>query len=151
MVKATQIDPTRALLWAQLANANVLSAKKDTDATSRTQKFTAAGDAYKKAIDLTTAASDPKAKAPLGGYYNNYGEVLGRTGKIPEAVAAYHSAATADPANAAMYYRNEGITMENAGKVDDAVEAYDKSIAADPAAADSYYRKGITLLSKATT
>jgi tetratricopeptide (TPR) repeat protein len=151
LAKATQVDPTRALLWAQLANANVLSAKKDTDSASRNQKYATAADSYKKAIELTTAATDPKAKAGLGGYYNNYGEVLGRTGKTDDAVAAYNTAATTDPANSAMYYRNLGITMENAGKTDEAVAAYDKSIAVDPAAPDSYFRKGIALVSKATT
>jgi tetratricopeptide (TPR) repeat protein len=149
--KATQVDPTRALLWAQLGSANVLSAKKDTDSASRNQKYAAAVEAYKKAIDLTNAATDPKAKAGLGGYYNNYGEVLGRTGKTEETVAAYTAAVTADPANAAMYYRNLGITMENTGKTDEAVAAYDKAIAADPTAPDSYFRKGIALVSKATT
>jgi len=150
MEKATQVDPTRALLWAQLGKVNTAAAKKDTDATSRTARFTAAAEAYKKAVDLTNAATDPKAKAPLGGYYNNYGEALGRLGKAADSAAAYNAAAAADPANAAMYFRNLGITMENGGKVDEAVAAYDKSIAADPAAADSYFRKGITLLSKAT-
>ena len=149
--KATQVDPTRALLWAQLGSYTTLSAKKDTDTASRNQKYATAVEAYKKAIDLTNAATDPKAKAGLGGYYNNYGEVLGRTGKIEDAVAAYNAAATADPANSAMYYRNLGITMENAGKTDEAVAAYDKSIAADPTAPDSYFRKGIALVSKATT
>jgi tetratricopeptide (TPR) repeat protein len=149
--KATQIDPTRPLLWAALGNADINAARKDTDPASKKQKFSDGADSLKKAIDLATASTDPKAKASLGGYYNNYAEALGHSGKSEDAAAAYAKAAEIDPPNAAMYYRNEGITYENAGKIDDAVAAYDKSIAADPTAADSYFRKGISLLGKATT
>ena len=149
--QATDIDPSRALLWAVLGNATLNAARKDTDPTSRKQKYSDASDALKKAVDLGNASSDPKTKAALGGYYNNYAEALGHSGKADDAAAAYAKAAELDPPNAAMYYRNIGITYENAGKIDDAVAAYDKSIAADPNAADSYFRKGITLLGKATT
>jgi tetratricopeptide (TPR) repeat protein len=149
--KAANTDPSRALLWALVGSSNIASAKKDSDAAAKKQKFETAAGAYKKAIDLATASTDPKVKAGLGGYYNNYGEALGKSGKTPEAVAAYQAAGVADPANAAMYFFNEGATMENAFKIDEAVAAYDKSIAADPTRADSYFRKGIALLSKATT
>lgn len=149
--KATQADPNRALLWAVLGNAHLLSARKDTDASSKKEKYAKAGDEYKKAIDITTAGTDAKAKANLGIYYNQYAEALGHSSKTDDAAAAYAKAAELDPPNAAMYYRNVGITYENAGKTDDAVAAYDKSIAADPSSPDSYYRKGITLLAKATT
>ena len=149
--KAANTDPTRPLLWALVGSSNITAAKKDTDAVAKKQKFETASEAYKKAIDLANASVDPKVKAGLGGYYNNYGEALSKSGKTPEAVAAYQAAAVADPANAAMYYFNEGATMENIFKIDEAVAAYDKSIAADPTRADSYFRKGIALLSKATT
>ncbi len=149
--QATDADPTRPLLWAVLGNATLNAARKDTDPASKKQKYSDSADELKKAIDLATASTDPKAKASLGGYYNNYAEALGHSGKADDAAAAYAKAAELDPPNAAMYYRNAGITYENGGKIDEAVAAYDKSIAADPNAADSYFRKGITLLGKATT
>jgi tetratricopeptide (TPR) repeat protein len=151
MTKATQMDPSRAVLWEELGRAQTLAAKKDEDAGSRKEKYAAAGESLKKAIDLGVVSTDPKVKSQMGGYYNNYAEALTKTGKTPEAVAAYEAAATADPPNAVMYYTNEGITMENAGKTDEAVAAYDKAIAADATRPDAYFRKGITLLAKATT
>ena len=149
--QATQADASHPIIWALLGDANLASAKKDTDADSKKQKLETASNAYKKAIDLATASTDPKVKAGLGGYYNNFGEVLSRQGKTDDAVKSYQAAAAADPTNSAMYYFNEGATMENIYKIDEAVAAYDKAIAADPTKPDPYYRKGIALLSKATT
>lgn len=149
--KASQTDATRPLIWALLADATLASGKKETDSAAKKQKFESAAGFYKKAIDLAPASTDPKVKTGLGGYYNNYGEALGKSGKTAEAVAAYQAAAVADPSNAGMYFFNEGATMENAFKIDEAVAAYDKAIAADPTRADTYYRKGIALLGKATT
>ena len=149
--QATKADATHPIIWALLGDATLASAKKDTDAASKKQKLESASNAYQKAIDLATASTDPKVKAGLGGYYNNYGEVLSRQGKTDDAVKSYQAAAAADPANSAMYFFNEGATMENIYKIDEAVAAYDKAIAADPARPDPYYRKGIALLGKATT
>jgi tetratricopeptide (TPR) repeat protein len=149
MTTATQTDPSRAVLWAELGRAQTAAAKKDEDAASKKEKYAAASESLKKAIDL--AANDVKAKPQMGAYYNNYAEALAKSGKTAEAVAAYEAAATADPPNAVMYYNNAGITMENLYKTDEAVAEYDKAIAADPSKPDPYFRKGITLLQKATT
>ncbi len=153
---AAEADPTRDLLWARLGNAYITAAKKTTDNAIRKQYYGDGAAAYKKALDLATAA--PVAGAPaktvapltLGAYYNNMGEALSKSGDTPGALVAYAKAAEADPTNAAMYYFNEGATLTNTGKVDDAIKAYDKAIAADPNRADAYYYRGINLLSKAT-
>lgn len=151
---ATEMDPTRDLLWARLGNAYTAAAKKSTDTAARKQYYADGAAAYTKAVELAVAASAtgaaPKAPEALGAYYNNLGEALSKSGDNPGALAAYLKAAEVDPANAAMYYFNEGATLTNTGKVDDAIKAYDKAIAADPARADSYYYRGINLLSKAT-
>lgn len=164
MKKATDTDPSRSVLWEELGKAQLAAAKKTDDSSAKKEKYEDASVSLKKAVDLN--ANDPKGKAQLGSYYNNYAEALTRSGKPNDAVVAYEAAATADPPNAVMYYTNEGITMENVAgacpagtdcaaytksKVEAAVAAYDKAIAADPAKADAYYRKGITLLNIATT
>jgi tetratricopeptide (TPR) repeat protein len=150
MTQATQIDPTKDLLWGRLAEIQLISAKKDTDPASRTQKYTDAAANYKKAIELASTSTAANSKTMLGPYNNNLGEALAKTGKTEDAVAAYNNAAQVDPANAGMYYFNLGATMTNANKPDEAIAAYDKAIAADPAKADAYYLKGIALLGKAT-
>jgi tetratricopeptide (TPR) repeat protein len=150
MTRATQIDPTRDLLWGRLAELELLSAKKDTDPASRTQKYTEAVASYKKAIEIANASTVPAAKASLGPYNNNLGEALSKTGKTEEAIAAYNTAAQVDPANAGNYYFNLGATLTNANKPDEAIAAYDKAIAANPAKPEPYYYKGIALLGKAT-
>jgi tetratricopeptide (TPR) repeat protein len=127
-----------------------MSAKKDTDPASRTQKYTEAATNYRKAIELASASTSPNSKAMLGPYNNNLGEALAKTGKTDDAVAAYNNAAQVDPAHAGMYYFNLGATMTNANKPDEAIAAYDKAITADPAKPESYYLKGIALLGKAT-
>jgi tetratricopeptide (TPR) repeat protein len=150
MTEATQADPTRDLLWGRLAELQLMSAKKDTDSASKTQKYTDAVADYKKAIELANASTTPAAKASLGPYNNNLGEALARTGKSDEAIAAYKTAAQVDPANAGNYYFNLGATLTNTNKPDEAIAAYDKAIAANPEKAESYYYKGIALLGKAT-
>jgi tetratricopeptide (TPR) repeat protein len=150
MTEATQADPTRDLLWGRLAELQLMSAKKDTDAASKTQKYTDAVANYKKAIELANASTTPAAKASLGPYNNNLGEALARTGKSDEAIAAYKTAAEVDPTNAGSYYFNLGATLTNTNKPDEAIAAYDKAIAANPEKPESYYYKGIALLGKAT-
>jgi len=150
MTEATQADPTRDLLWGRLAELQLMSAKKDTDAASKSQKYTDAVANYKKAIELANTSTTPAAKASLGPYYNNLGEALARTGKSDEAIAAYKLAAEVDPANAGTYYFDLGATLTNTNKPDEAIAAYDKAIAANPEKPESYYYKGIALLGKAT-
>ena len=156
LTDATQMDATRDILWAQLADAYRSSAGKQTDTTEKNRRYTEAVNDYQKAIDIKQKANDastkkdPKDAQTLAHYYNNEGEAAAKSGKVEEAIKAYAQAAQLDPENAAGYYYNEGAVLTNAGKADDAVAAFDKSIAADPTKADAYYQKGVNMIGKAT-
>lgn len=130
MLKATEADATKDLLWAVLGDS-YLGAKK----------YPEAAEAYKKAIAI----------APTKGeYHNNLGQALAKSGETDGAIKEYDAAAQADPLNAGMYYFNEGAVLTNRGKVEEANTAFDKAIAADPTKADAYYQKGVNLMGKAT-
>jgi tetratricopeptide (TPR) repeat protein len=138
--EATQMDPSRDLLWFKLGDYYRMSATKQTDPAEKTKRIEEAIDAYNKAIAIK----------PTGPYYNNLAEAYAKSGKIDDAVKAYGQAAQADPANAAQYNFNTGAVLTNAGKVDDAIQAFDKVIAADPTKAEAYYWKGVNMIGKAT-
>lgn len=139
--EATQLDPTRDLLWFKLADANRAWASKTTgDAAAQKERYNAAIEAYKKAIAIK----------PTGAYFNNMAEAMAKTGDTPGAIAAYAQAAQIDPADASKYYFNEGAVLTNTGKVDEAVAAFDKAIQADPTKPEPYYWKGVNLMGKAT-
>jgi tetratricopeptide (TPR) repeat protein len=128
--EATQMDPTKDILWASLADAYVAG-----------QKYPEAIDAYSKAIAI----------APnKGEYHNNLGQAYLKSNKIDEAIAEYNKAAEIDPANAGTYYFNLGAVLTNKNKLEEANAAFDKAIAADPNKADAYYWKGVNLFAKAT-
>jgi tetratricopeptide (TPR) repeat protein len=152
--EATQMDATRDVIWAQLADAYRGSALKQTDRAEKTKRFDEAVTDYEKALDLKQKAMETK-KTPedtkqLAAYYNNLGEAAGKAGKVDDAVKAYTQAAQVNPEGAAGYYYNVGAVYTNAGKVDDAIAAFDKCIAADPTRADAYYQKGVNMIGKAT-
>ncbi len=156
LTQATQIDGTRDILWAQLADAYRGSATKQTDPAEKTRRLQEAVTDYQKAIDIKQKAidastkKDPQEAQRLAAYYNNLGEAASKAGKIDDAVKAYAQAAQLNPEGAAGYYFNEGAVLTNAGKVDDAIAAFDKCIAADPNRADAYYQKGVNMIGKAT-
>ncbi len=153
--QATQMDPSRDLLWARLGDANLGAAGKQTDAAEKTKRFSDAVTDYQKAVDLKkqSMATTPKPEDAknLAAYYNNLGQAEARSGKLDESVKSYDQAATLNPTGAAQYYYNQGAVLTNSGKVDEANAAFDKSIAADPNKADAYYQKGVNLINKATT
>jgi tetratricopeptide (TPR) repeat protein len=154
--EATQVDATRDLLWARLADAYLGSAGKQTDAAEKTRRYGEAVTDYQKAIELkqkTMEGGTPKPDDPkvLAAYYNNLGQAQARTGKTEDSIKSYDKAAQLNPTGAAQYYYNEGAVLTNSGKVDEANTAFDKSIAADPNKADAYYQKGVNLINKATT
>ena len=140
MTEATQLDPTRDILWFKLADAERLSAVKITTPSEKTARYQKAAEDFKKAIAIK----------PSGPYYNNLGEVQAKMGDTVAAVASYGQAAQSDPNNAGQYFFNEGAVLTNTGKVDEAIKAFDKAIQADPTKADAYYWKGVNLLGKAT-
>jgi tetratricopeptide (TPR) repeat protein len=153
--EATQMDPTRDLVWAQLADAYRGSGLKQTDPAEKSKRLQEAVTDYQKAIDLKQKAIDSGTKKPedtkqLAAYYNNLGEAAGKAGKVDEALKAYTQAAQVNPDGAAGYYYNAGAVLTNAGKIDDAIAAFDKCIAADPNKAEAYYQKGVNMIGKAT-
>jgi tetratricopeptide (TPR) repeat protein len=153
--EATQIDPSRDLLWARLGDANLGAGPKQTDTTEKAKRYGDAVTDYQKAIDLKKktmeASPKPEDAKYLAAYYNNLGQAQARTGQIEESVKSYDQAAQLNPAGAAQYYYNQGAVLTNTGKVDEANAAFDKSIAADPNKAEAYYQKGVNLINKATT
>jgi tetratricopeptide (TPR) repeat protein len=153
--EATQMDPTRDLLWARLGDANLSSAAKQTDAAEKTKRYGDAVTDYQKAVDLKKKTMEAGAKPDdpknLAAYYNNLGQAEARSGKLDDAVKSYDQAAALNPAGAAQFYYNQGAVLTNSGKVDEANAAFDKSIAADPNKAEAYYQKGVNLINKATT
>ena len=141
LTEATQLDPTRDLLWFKLGDAERLwGSKTSGDAASQKERYTKAIEAYQKAIAIK----------PQGAYYNNMAEAMAKMGDTPNAINAYTQAAQLDPPEAAKYYFNEGAVLTNTGKLDDAVAAFDKAIQADPNKAEAYYWKGVNLMGKAT-
>ena len=153
--EATQIDPSRDLLWARLGDANLGAGPKQTDTTAKAKRYGDAVTDYQKAIELKKktmeASPKPEDAKYLAAYYNNLGQAEARTGQLDESVKSYDQAAALNPAGAAQYYYNQGAVLTNSGKVDEANTAFDKSIAADPTKAEAYYQKGVNLINKATT
>ena len=86
----------------------------------------------------------------IGAAEAGLGEIYARTGKVPDANAAYDAAAKADPANAALNLRNEAIIFyqENNGAAQ--IAAADEAIKVDPNQAILYYIKGQGLVQNAT-
>ncbi len=154
LTEATQIDDTRDVIWAQLADAYRGSAPKQTDPAEKSKRLQSAVADYQKAIDIKQKAMETKKDADdnkkLAAYYNNMADADARTGKVDAAVKAYTQAAQLNPEGTAAYYFNIGAVLTNAGKVDDAIAAFDKCIAVDPNKADAYYQKGVNMIGKAT-
>jgi tetratricopeptide (TPR) repeat protein len=155
LTEATQIDATRDLLWFKLADAQRMSAPKQSDPAEKQKRFEAAVHSYQKAIELKEhppegLKPDPEANGKLAAYYNNLAEVYAKSGKVDDSVKTYAKAAELDPSKAGQYQFNVGAVLTNAGRVDDAIAAFDKVIAADPTKADAYYWKGVNMIGKAT-
>jgi len=167
LTEATQMDPSRDLLWFKLGDAYRQSAIKQADPAEKQKRYESAAEDYQKAIQIKggdqSAAGTPGQAAPAGqgtppnasaqqlaAYYNNLAEVYAKSGKVDDAVKSYTQAAQINPAGAAQYEFNVGAVLTNAGKVDDAIVAFDKVIAADPTKADAYYWKGVNMIGKAT-
>src|ERR1039458_10252747 len=97
MTKDTQAKPDEALLWNNLGFAQAGLKNYDDALTS-----------YKKALDLETASKKPRMPV-IGAANEGMGEIYARTGKVPEANAAFDAAAKADPANGPLFLRNEAV------------------------------------------
>jgi tetratricopeptide (TPR) repeat protein len=86
------------------------------------------------------------AKPDNPSYYNNLGNILGRTGKIDEARAAYTKCAELDPPNASMAWRNFGISLYQAGRMVEAIEPLKKATELDPKNAQAWYLLGACMV-----
>jgi tetratricopeptide (TPR) repeat protein len=137
MLKDTAAKPDASVLWAQLAQAQ-LGLKKYDEAEVN----------YKKVIEMDTASKKPNPQVQ-GAAYSGLGEIYARSGKVPEANAAYDSAAKANPPGAT-YLKNEAVIFSNAGNGDASAAAADEAIKADPTQALPYYLKGQGLIQKAS-
>jgi tetratricopeptide (TPR) repeat protein len=161
LTEATQIDPSRDLIWFKLADAYRGSVAKQTDVAEKAKRLDSAIADYQKAIDLKKQAmgsgvAKPEDQKTLAAYYNNLGEACGRANKTDCAIQAYTNAVQTNPTGAGQYYFNMGAILTNANTANDpklrnqAVDAFDKAIAADPTRADAYYWKGSNLIGLAT-
>lgn len=138
MTKDSQARPTEPVLWAYLGQAQ-----------SGLKKYDDAETSFKKALELDAASKKPNPA--IEGMANaGLGEVYARTGKVPDANAAYDAAAKANPTSAQTYLRNEAVIFFQAGNADAQVAAADMAIKNDPNDALVYYLKGQGLVSKAT-
>lgn len=143
MSKDTALKADEALLWNSLAFGQA-GLKKYDDATV----------SYKKALDLETVSKKPRGGV-IAQAQSGLGEIYARTGKVPEANAAFDAAAKADPANAALYLRNQAIIFFQEGNLQAQVAAADDAIKSDPNPNDpnlaiDYYIKGQGLIQNAT-
>lgn len=146
LTEATQLDPTRDVIWFRLADSQRAVAAKATDPAAKKAGYESAIASYTKAIQLA-GATKPEVVAAA---YNNVGEAYAKTGQIDEAIKSYEQAAQTDPTKAAGFYFNEGAVLTNTGKIDDAIKAFDKTLQADPNKAAAYYWKGVNMMGKAT-
>jgi len=160
MKQATDQKPEEPLLWLNygdaaaaqgdhLAAADKANGKLATSDPDTMAMYDTAVTAYKTGIDKDAASKKPLPVQEAVGY-GQMGNTLAKENKIPEATAAYESAAKADPTKGGLYYNNEAAVMLNASQSEAALAAADKAIAADPNRADAYYIKGQVLVQKAT-
>jgi tetratricopeptide (TPR) repeat protein len=155
----TEMRPNESVIWAALGEAQLSAADaaakaakaahQPTNDPAIMQKYTDTIASYQKAIELDATSKKPSPET-VAACYMNMGQALAKSGKLPEAAAAYESAVKASPTSAPTAYFNEAATFFNAGKMDEAAAAADKAIAADPKRADNYYIKGQALIPKAT-
>jgi tetratricopeptide (TPR) repeat protein len=138
MLKDSAAKPDASILWTQLGQAEV-GLKKYNDAEPN----------FKKALDLEAKTS--KQNTQVQGLANaGLGEIYARSGKVPEANAAYAAAAKTNPSQAAVYLRNEAVIFFHMNNSDAQVAAADEAIKIDPNQPVLYYLKGQGLISKAT-
>jgi tetratricopeptide (TPR) repeat protein len=138
--KAGELDPNQHVVWANLADAySGLASTK----TGQEQQ-----DLYNKAIEAFGKAI--ALKADDAAYLNNYGLLLARAKKVPEAEEELKKAAALDPTNAGKYYYNLGAVLQNTGQYEAAITAFKQAIDADPNHAEAQYWYATALSSRIT-
>lgn len=143
MKKDTQLKPDEPLLWAELAAGQKGLKQYDQAITS-----------YQKALSLEQASKKPSPEV-IGNIQSGLGESYARSGKVPEANAAFDAAAKADPTHAPMYLRNQAVIFFQEHNAPAQVAAADNALKTDPTLPDDtkallYYIKGQGLVQNAT-
>lgn len=138
MTKDTAAKPDASILWAQLGQAKI-----------GLKKYDEAETAFKKALEVESAAKKPNPEIQ-GMAQSGLGEIYARTGKVPEANAAYDAAVKANPPKAPMYLRNEAVIFFQSNNGDAQVAAAQEAIKVNPNDAVLYYLIGQGLVQKAT-
>lgn len=143
MKKDTQAKPDEALLWAELGAGQKGLKQYDQAITS-----------YQKGLSLEQASKKPNPEI-LGNIQSGLGECYARTGKVPEANAAFAAAVKDDPGHAEMYLRNQAVIFFQEHNSQAQVSAADQAIQQDPNMPDQtkallYYIKGQGLVQNAT-
>jgi tetratricopeptide (TPR) repeat protein len=113
------------------------------------KKYDAAEASYKKALEVESTSKKPILDVQ-GLADSGLGEIYARTGKVPEANAAYDAAAKVNPTQAGLYLKNEAVIFFQMNNGDAQVAAADEAIAVDPNEPILYYLKGQGLIQKAT-
>ncbi len=138
--KAGEMDPNQHVVWANLADA--YSGLATTKSGQEQQDlYVKAIDAFGKAIAL---------KPDDAAYLNNYGLLLARAKKVPEAEEELKKAAALDPTNAGKYYYNLGAVLQNTGQYEAAITAFKQAIDTDPNHAEAQYWYATALSSRIT-
>jgi tetratricopeptide (TPR) repeat protein len=149
MLRDTAAKPDASVLWAQLGQAQ-LGLAQLAPVDDRTAKYATAEATYKKVLEVEAASKKPNTQAQ-GAANAGLGEIYARSGKIPEATAAYEAAAKVNPSQASIYFKNEAVIYYQTGNANAEVAAADEAIKVDPALALAYYLKGQGLVQNATT
>jgi tetratricopeptide (TPR) repeat protein len=146
MLRDTAAKPDASVLWIQLAQAQLgLARLPQGDKT----KYDLAETNFKKAAEVDLASKKPST-VNQGAAYSGLGEVYARTGKVPEANAAFDSAVKANPAQTAFYLKNEAVIFFQEHNAPAQAAAADEAIKADPTQALLYYLKGNGLIAATT-
>jgi tetratricopeptide (TPR) repeat protein len=138
MLKDTAAKPDASVLWVDLGQAQVGLKKYDEGEVT-----------YKKTLEVEAASKKPNI-AVSGSADAGLGEIYARTGKIPEANAAYDAAAKVNPTGAGLYLKNEAVIFFQMNNSTAQVAAANEAIAADPTQPIPYYLKGAGLIVNAT-
>jgi tetratricopeptide (TPR) repeat protein len=138
MTKDSAAKPDESILWTNLGRAQV-----------GLKKYDEAEATYKKALALEVGAKKQKPEV-IGVVNAGLGEIYARTGKVPEANAAYDAAAKADPSRAAFHLRNEAVIFFQEKNTAAQIAAADEALKVDPNQALLYYIKGQGLIQQAT-
>jgi tetratricopeptide (TPR) repeat protein len=138
MTKDAALKPDASVLWAQLGQAQV-----------GLKKYDEAEATFKKVLDIESTSKKPNPQVQ-GLADSGLGEIYARTGKVPEANAAYDAATKANPTQAGFYLKNEAVIFFQTGNADAQAAAADEAIKADPTQPIPYYLKGQGLIAKAT-